>query len=333
VRVRAFAVALLIGACATTQTSDSTHSAPTTSLGTVPPTTTTAPASTGPGLLLSHDDVAGANHLLVGAVAAADGIAHAYVVAFDDERQWIVHVEWPLGTNDAQQTRSNVEDLGFDFSRPGPIPTSLVSSNDEWLMYGQGLPEEDPEARIFWAISAGALDGPWQRDPGVVMRNGDPGQWDHNWIDFPAVIRSGPGYQMAYQGAASPDSSDIGLATSVDGAEWARPDQPLIRASQCEGSRSLVMPRLVQLDSSVALAYIRVPEVGDDQVIALDVADSTTNLGCGEMVLSHLELPSSGGIHSFGMFAAPDGLWLLVESLSSDFGSSDLYLVPVDASH
>lgn len=325
---------VLLCACATSS-SLNTAGTPATTTSTTRATTvvptTTAPSAT-PTLILSHEDIEGANHLLVGAVTADQGVVHAYVVAFDDNGQRIVHLEWPVGTEDIAQDPSNIERLGFEFDRPGPIPTSLLATNDGWRLYGQGLPLDDPTARVFWAVSAEDPGGPWERTPGVVMRDGDPGDWDGDWIDFPSVIGDGDDYLMAYQGATSGFTSDIGVATSGDGVEWVKPDEPQITAAECQ-AESLAMPRLFTDSSGMSLAHLQFPEDGDDPIIALDTAAGYDGLGCGEVVLTRSDLPASGGIHSFGMFPGSDGLWLLVESLSLDSGSSDLWLIPLGSGH
>ncbi len=300
------------------------------------PTVTTAASWTATvpeqGPFVDHADVAGADHLLVGAAIGHEGTTHAYVVAFGQGGSRAVHLSWPDGGTAVTQRDVDLSAVTGAVGTAEAIPTGLsVDDDGTWTMFGWGAPTTSADDPVVWRATGPGPDGPWIADPGVVLEVGEPGAWDSAWIDFPSVADDGGNQLMLYQGASTSNrnASHLGVAESADGAVWSPPAVPALAPDDCRDVRSLSVPRFVSQDGGYLVAYLAYPVGGDDAPIVVTATEAIDDLTCGEPVLSSTDLPGSG-IHSFAMFESAEGPALLVEMLADDVPSSDLWVIPLE---
>jgi predicted GH43/DUF377 family glycosyl hydrolase len=67
--------------------------------------------------------------------------------------------------------------------------------------------------------------GPWSVDPDPVLNPGPKGAWDEQGIFWPCVVQEDDSYRMYYTGKNLMDNA-IGFATSPDGINWTKHDDP-----------------------------------------------------------------------------------------------------------
>lgn len=79
---------------------------------------------------------------------------------------------------------------------------------------------ENP-AEIGYATSADGTT--WDRGAEPVLRRGEPGAWDGNWVGFPTVVKANGTYHMWYIGRSGGVlTSAVGYATSPNGVTWTK---------------------------------------------------------------------------------------------------------------
>lgn len=105
-----------------------------------------------------------------------------------------------------------------------------VFDGDRWLLYyaGNSTPCAGPGQHIGRA-SAASPDGLWERDALPVLEAGAAGDWDAGFVMPHAVIHTPDGYIMYYSGGQEyllPLPRLFGMATSPDGQNWTKYDDP-----------------------------------------------------------------------------------------------------------
>jgi len=72
----------------------------------------------------------------------------------------------------------------------------------------------------------------WEKHPGPVLENGDPGSWESEGVGFPTVLLLNNVYHMWYGGIAE-TALEIGHATSDDGINWIKdPENPVLEKGE-----------------------------------------------------------------------------------------------------
>ncbi|MCI0397088.1 MAG: hypothetical protein L0332_14195 [Chloroflexi bacterium] len=96
----------------------------------------------------------------------------------------------------------------------------------------------------IWRATAPAPEGPWTAAPEPVLEPGRPGAWDSQLVEHPNVLKTEGGYLMFYNGssAAVRGSSFVGLATSADGIQWTKYDDPATTEARYAGSDPVFGP-------------------------------------------------------------------------------------------
>lgn len=95
--------------------------------------------------------------------------------------------------------------------------TSVLSDTDELHMWYS----VDGGTGIGYVTSTDGIN--WTRSlPGPVLTQGDPGEWDENYIFAPMVIEEHGLYRMWYIGSDANWRSRVGYATSPDGETWTK---------------------------------------------------------------------------------------------------------------
>jgi hypothetical protein len=271
--------------------------------------------------------------ILPGAVVVdADGMYHAWVVAFADTpgTQDLHH----LTSSDARTWTLQVDDslagLSNGLGNPGALPTSVVQVGDEWAMYLTGTLATEARGWDIWLATAPGLDGPWTRSEEPVVRRGDAGTWDAGGLDFPTVVVGEDGFTMFYSGIPSAETSEgsVGRAVSPDGLAWAKDEEPIIEPGLCGGfdDRAVHQPRVLPSANGYVMAYAGY--AGPDNVRP-DVGFANSDDGSSWACAWHAPaLDTSGltgdGVHTIAAFMLGPEYALLVEWLSND--GTDVYL-------
>jgi hypothetical protein len=72
----------------------------------------------------------------------------------------------------------------------------------------------------------------WTKDPNnPVLTRGTNGEWDHGLVAVPYILFDGTTYHMWYAGYDGTTNTRIGYATSSDGINWTKYDDPATTAS------------------------------------------------------------------------------------------------------
>jgi hypothetical protein len=279
------------------------------------------------------------------AVTVDDGTYHAWLIAFGDVpgNQQLHHLTSRDAVTWTERPDASLEALSDGLGNPGAFPTYVAPDGDGWLMFFTGTaPGENPIWEIRRATAPGP-DGPWTRLEEPVVRHGPAGAWDAGGIDFPALLRTGDGYRLLYSGVdpSHPETGAIGLATSPDGINWTKHDDPatteartaesdpVIEPGLCGGfdGRAVHQPRTVQLGERVLLTYAGY--AGDvESPASIGIAESldgglTWECRWPAPALETEGLPD-GFVHTQAAFELEGRLALLVEWFSGR--GSDVWL-------
>ena len=131
------------------------------------------------------------SHILSAAYFVADGMRHAYVVGFADERgdEEVFHATLIRRPRVGNRRGSAVRAARPGAEPAGPIPGSVIQADDgTWVMYLWGVPAEAFSGGVIYRATAPSPAGPWVADPEPVLPLGEPGAWDDAGLDFPAVV-------------------------------------------------------------------------------------------------------------------------------------------------
>lgn len=342
---RALAVATIavVAAC---QSPAATSSPRATAGGTgAPPSAvaaTQAPSESPPGLfhvvgtapVIARTTFADRNAVLPGAVTTgADGTYHAWVIAFADApgTQDVHYLTSEDGIAWTEVPDESLAGLSEGFGNPGAMPTSVLETDDGWVMYLVGTLATEQQGWEIWRATAPAPGGPWARGEEPVLTRGAAGSWDAGGLDFPTVITAETGYAMFYSGIDAPSATTgaVGMATSEDGIAWTRGDAPVLEPGLCGDfdARAIHQPRVIATADNLVMAYAGYAEPEDSRAVVgyADSLDGGATWGC-EWPWPGLDtdgLPQ-GDVHTLAAFQRGERLSLLVEWLSD--GGTDIWL-------
>jgi hypothetical protein len=263
--------------------------------------------------------------ILSAAYFEADGLRHAYVVGFGDDRgdQDVFHATSSDGLAWEVDPNPPFEQLGLELSPPGPIPGSVVQADDgTWVMYLWGVPAPQLEGAVIWRATAPTPGGPWVADPEPVLLLGESGAWDDLALDFPAVVPMGGGYLMLYGGIDGTETTSIGVAISDDGITWHKDPEPALVADSCgkPGARYAAQPRLIAGQDGYLLLF------DQDRETHLATSPDGHAWTCAgpEPLLVATDVPGGQGIHTIAATEVEGEVSVLIESLID--GGSELWL-------
>ena len=105
--------------------------------------------------------------------------------------------------------------------------SALVLENREWELYFYTWDSSSfPSASVIGRATAKTPKGPWLTNAEPVLKPGSDGEWDSQQVLAPHVIQTNVGYVMYYSGADSAGKQQIGMATSSDGIQWIKYNDP-----------------------------------------------------------------------------------------------------------
>jgi len=107
-----------------------------------------------------------------------------------------------------------------------PQPTnfranSVIIADETWVLYFSASDTYSGLTGLVGRATASSPTGPWTVDPEPVLKPGESGEWDAGDVGHVDVIRTNKGYVMYYSSKLG-----IGMATSPDGIEWIKYDNP-----------------------------------------------------------------------------------------------------------
>ena len=284
--------------------------------------------------------------ILPGAVTVeSDGTYHAWIVAFGEPpgTQEIHHVTSSDAVIWTLQLDDSLASLSEGFGNPGALPASVLEADDGWTMFMTATLETEQEGWDIWRATAPGPDGPWARGEEPVLGRGPAGAWDAGGLDFPAVVAVEGGYELFYSGIPSiqRETGSVGRATSADGIEWTKHDDPetterafaesdpVVVPGLCGGfdERAIHQPRVVSTASNYVMAYAGYagdsnarPEIG-----YADSLDGGITWACEwpDPALDTSGLTGTG-VHTIAAFQLGENPALLVEWLADD--GTDVWL-------
>lgn len=214
----------------------------------------------------------------------------------------------------------------------------LVEDDGTWVLYFYIYDTGS------WPITEGAIGratadnplGPWTPMEEPVLLPGTEGEWDGEQVSHPNVIRTAEGYVMYYSGYStmrSRPTRTIGIATSEDGIEWTKYDDPstteapfaesdsILVADQDWEGREVFMPRVQPSDGGWIMIY-KAASPG------LGLALSEDGIHWSKHETNPIMVPSDLGSNVIGFttfIRAEDSYYLFMEG-STTQGKTDVYV-------
>jgi predicted GH43/DUF377 family glycosyl hydrolase len=171
---------------------------------------------TGPGAVLFHQ---GLFHMFYNAVSDPSEPGSIGYAISEDGYVW-QRVSKPVLTS------SDVAYASFTIESS----TVLVQADGTWVMYFNTQDANRWQApAVIGRATAPHPTGPWTPDESPVMGPGRSESWDSQGVRDPEVIKTDDGYVMYYTGFSDRWriwGSWIGMATSPDGINWEKYDNP-----------------------------------------------------------------------------------------------------------
>ncbi len=174
-----------------------------------------------PGTAIFHD---GAFHMFYVAIPRwPHPLAIGYAKSTDGST-WNKHSDGPILTPDQTGAISATSIVSN---------SALVTEDGTWVLYFTSVAQgENFYGEIIRATAPGPL-GPWTVDPEPALTAGADEAWDGVAVGDASVVQTQDGYAMYYagfgqfqNGALSEKRANIGLATSADGVNWTKFDNP-----------------------------------------------------------------------------------------------------------
>jgi len=163
------------------------------------------------GAIIFHE---GKFHMFSNFFNSWPGATRTYYYTSLDGVTWTRISEEPLFT---------IDDVPLDGT--GALMLSgLVQENGTWVLYYHTFTSGNSLGFIGRA-TATEPDGNWVFNETPVLSPGSDGEWDDLQVMRVNVLAINDGYVMYYAGVNS-DGSGIGMATSADGIEWEKYDNP-----------------------------------------------------------------------------------------------------------
>jgi predicted GH43/DUF377 family glycosyl hydrolase len=108
------------------------------------------------------------------------------------------------------------------------VTSGIVEPDGTWVLYYYTLTGGGFDGRqTIGRATAPGPTGPWTSTAQPVLEPGPEGAWDSRQVSAPHVVRTDDGYVMYYDAASTGDAIwKIGRATSPDGVNWTKYDDP-----------------------------------------------------------------------------------------------------------
>lgn len=327
VAIASLALAACGGAPGTPGTSDAA-STPSVEPSAAPPSTTftfasdepvvsreqtgVAEAFINPGAVFEHD---GELHMFANLFTGFPGVAQVSHLTSPDGVEWALAEEEPVLVTD-----------GIDFAPTGAhVSAGFVTDDGTWVLIFASLSSLDP-----WRLgraTAPAPGGPWTVEPEPILEPGPEGAPDAGGLSWPTVVRTAEGYVMYYTAKPTPAGDGvIAMATSPDGATWAKAEAPALVAALDWEEGALDRPRVVVTPDGFAMVYS-----GRDLTnrgVAFSADGVTWQRDGGEPVITQDDFPVDGRCWDASLILRDGTLHYILEigSATASGGGTQLYL-------
>lgn len=106
--------------------------------------------------------------------------------------------------------------------------SALVEDDGTWVIYFYTWDSSSfPGSSVIGRATATDPNGAWVADLEPVLLLGTSGEWDAQQVLAPHVIQTDEGYIMYYSGTDKAGKQQIGMATSSDGIQWTKYNDPV----------------------------------------------------------------------------------------------------------
>jgi hypothetical protein len=224
--------------------------------------------------------------------------------------------------------------------------SALVEADGTWVIYfytwNKGIPAKGEIGRA----TASQPTGPWSVHPKPVLTLGTEGSWDSAHLGSPTVLLTDKGYVMYYSGQDE-DSTAIGMATSEDGINWKKYDDPAtteapfaesdpVLVSDC-GGYDFHQPRVEQAKDGYIMIFRQQPQFSNTAQrgqMGLGIATSEDGIAWQVMTPEPFwernTIPSSNGFWFTATAYHDDTLYLYIEGGRGS--NTDIYVATSNAS-
>ncbi len=238
---------------------------------------------TDPGAVLYHD---GKFHMFRNGFRAWPASVQIGYVTSADGYTWVKQGEQPVLTT-AEVPYAGIAALAS---------SALVLDDGSWVLYFYTWEQNSfPSSGSIGRATAKAPTGPWTIDPAPVLRPGNAGEWDELQVSTPDVQHTPEGFVMYYSGANKAGIQMIGRATSSNGIDWVKYNNPSTAAPFAESdavfkpdqpkawdAAFVHQPRVAHTPEGWVMLYRGVPEQRSNKM-ALGVAISADGIDWGRV--------------------------------------------------
>ncbi|HET9589380.1 MAG TPA: hypothetical protein VFO91_11395, partial [Anaerolineales bacterium] len=258
---------------------------------------------------------------------------------------------WTRQTNEPVLSATALRDTNF----PGSnlfVTSALVEPDGTWILYFYTLsgnsfigPGEIGRAR------APAATGPWTIDPDPVLNPGPGGAWDDIQVSGPNVLKTGDGYLRYYDALGSGRTSMIGMATSSDGVQWTKYNDPatddpafaesdpvLTVSDDGWDAKRVIDPNVIETSSSFEMIYLATSGSGKFSPGGFSFGAATSPDGIAwtksdlNPVLSTEDHPQWSQAFLATLLYVEETYYLYFDFVSSTTGGTNVYLATYEGS-
>ena len=179
------------------------------------------------GAIIYHEDEF---HMFSNFFNSWPGATRSYYYTSPDGQTWTRVSEDPIFT---------VQDVPLD-GTGALMLTGLVLPDGTWVLYYHTFTSNSSQGFIGRA-TAPAPEGLWTFDEEPALSPGSSGEWDDTQVMRVNVLPTDDGYIMYYAGVNFA-GSQIGMATSEDGIEWTKYDDPSTTEAPYSESDPILAP-------------------------------------------------------------------------------------------
>lgn len=209
--------------------------------------------------------------------------------------------------------------------------SALVEEDGTWVIYFYTWDSSSfPGSSVIGRATATDPNGAWVSDPEPVLLLGASGEWDAQQVLAPHVIKNDDGYIMYYSGTNKAGKQQIGLATSSDGIQWIKYNDPTTTEAPYlesdpvfqpgeSGSWDLNwvhQPRVFETDSGWVMFYRGTKDTSGN-TMALGLATSDDGIHWERSTLNPLftprDIPKAGYLWFHNVLLVDNTYYLFIE--------------------
>jgi len=171
---------------------------------------------TDPGAVIYHD---GMFHMFRNGFRGFPAESQVGYVISSDGYTWTKQGDEPI-----------IETKDVPYARIAMYASSVLWEDGCWVLFfytwdSSSYPSSSVIGRITQCVAGPALTA-WLPDPEPLLEPGADGEWDDKQVLAPHVLKTDSGYVMYYSGVGDTGIQQIGMATSNDGVQWVKYNDP-----------------------------------------------------------------------------------------------------------